>query len=146
MSGPVAAGRFTPAFNCCNLLRFDCARELATMVEVTIYHNPRCSKSRRALALLEEHGIAPGIVHYLETPPDEVQLRTLLVKLGMSAQQLVRRGEEAYKSSGLGADSSEQDLLAAMARYPKLIERPIVVSGKRAVLGRPPENVLDLIG
>lgn len=116
------------------------------MAEVTIYHNPRCSKSRKTLALLEEHGITPDIVHYLETPPDETQLRALLVKLGMGAQQLVRRSEEAYKASGLGADSSEQDLLAAMARNPKLIERPIVVVGERAALGRPPENVLDLIG
>ncbi|MDZ7782592.1 MAG: arsenate reductase (glutaredoxin) [Halioglobus sp.] len=116
------------------------------MAEVTIYHNPRCSKSRRTLALLEEHGIAPEIVLYLETPPDEAQLKALLAGLGMDAQQLVRRGEEAYKASGLGADSSEQELLAAMARHPKLIERPIVVMGSRAVLGRPPENVLDLIG
>jgi len=116
------------------------------MAEITIYHNPRCSKSRRTLALLEEHGIVPRIVLYLKTPPDEAQLRALLAKLGISAQQLVRRGEGAYKASGLDADSSEQALLTAMARHPELIERPIVVVGKRAVLGRPPENVLDLIG
>jgi len=116
------------------------------MAEVVIYHNPRCSKSRKTLALLQEHGVAPRIVLYLETPPDEAQLKALLAKLGMDAQQLVRRGEEAYKASGLSTDSSERELLAAMARHPKLIERPIVVVGKRAVLGRPPENVLDLIG
>ncbi len=115
------------------------------MSEFTIYHNPRCSKSRNTLALLQEHGIEPDIVLYLETPPDAAHIRELLGKLGIDAALLVRRGEEAYKSSGLGKDSSEEDLVAAMAAHPKLIERPIVVRGQRAVLGRPPENALDLI-
>ena len=115
------------------------------MSDYTIYHNPRCSKSRSTLALLEEHGITPRVVPYLETPPDEAQIRDLLKKLGIGAADLLRRGEAEYKQSGLGRDSSEQDIVAAMARYPKLIERPIVVKGKRAVLGRPPENVLELI-
>ncbi|MCB1729157.1 MAG: arsenate reductase (glutaredoxin) [Halieaceae bacterium] len=115
------------------------------MSDYTIYHNPRCSKSRNTLALLEENGIAPRVVLYLETPPDEAQIRDLLKKLGIGAADLLRRGEAEYKQSGLGRDSSEQDIVAAMARYPKLIERPIVVKGKRAVLGRPPENVLELI-
>ena len=115
------------------------------MSDYTIYHNPRCSKSRNTLALLEENGIAPRVVLYLETPPDEAQIRDLLKKLGIGAADLLRRGEAEYKQSGLGRDSSEQDIVAAMARYPKLIERPIVVTGKRAVLGRPPENVLELI-
>ena len=115
------------------------------MSDYIIYHNPRCSKSRNTLALLEENGIAPRVVLYLETPPDEAQIRDLLKKLGIGAADLLRRGEADYKQSGLGRDSSEQDIVAAMARYPKLIERPIVVKGKRALLGRPPENVLELI-
>jgi arsenate reductase len=115
------------------------------MSDYIIYHNPRCSKSRNTLALLEESGIAPRVVLYLETPPDEAQIRDLLKKLGIGAADLLRRGEADYKQSGLGRDSSEQDIVAAMARYPKLIERPIVVKGRRAVLGRPPENVLELI-
>ena len=104
---------------------------------LTIYHNPRCSKSRTTLALLQENGIEPEIVLYLETMPDEKELSGLLQKLGMSAGQLVRRGEEAYKSCHLGADSTDGEILAAMATHPKLIERPIVVRGERAVRGEP---------
>lgn len=115
------------------------------MSEYTIYHNPRCSKSRTTLALLEEQGIDPTVVLYLESNPDEAEIRALLEKLGISAAQLIRRGEDAYKASGLGKDSSEAELVAAMAEHPKLIERPIVVRGEHAVLGRPPENVLGLI-
>ncbi len=115
------------------------------MTDVTIYHNPRCSKSRSTLALLEENGVSPTIVLYLEAPPSRAQIKSLLGKLGMSAAQLVRRGEDAYKAAGLSKESSEADMLSAMAEYPKLIERPIVVKGDRAVLGRPPENVLALI-
>ena len=115
------------------------------MTDYTIYHNPRCSKSRNTLALLQENGIEPAVVLYLETPPDQAQIKALLKKLGLTAAELVRRGEDAYKACGLGKDSSEEALLAAMAAHPKLIERPIVVKGKRAVLGRPPENVLGLI-
>jgi len=115
------------------------------MSTVTIYHNPRCSKSRTTLALLEEKGVHPKIILYLETPPTRKELAALLQKLEMTAGQLVRRGEEDYKASGLGKDSSDEQILAAMAKYPKLIERPIVVKGNRAVLGRPPENVLELL-
>ncbi len=115
------------------------------MSEYTIYHNPRCSKSRGTLALLQENGIEPEVVLYLETPPDADEIGALLAKLGKDAAGLLRRGEEAYKASGLGAGSSEAEIIAAMARHPKLIERPIVVRGDRAVLGRPPENVLELI-
>jgi arsenate reductase len=115
------------------------------MSAVTIYHNPRCSKSRNTLALLEEHGVQPKIVLYLETPPGAPELTGLLKKLGITAGQLVRRGEEDYKASGLDKHSSDAQILAAMVKFPKLIERPIVVSGNRAVLGRPPENVLELI-
>ena len=115
------------------------------MSEFTIYHNPRCSKSRTTLALLEEKGIEPEVVLYLETTPDEGEIRELLQKLGITAAQLVRRGEAAYKEAGLGPDTGEAALIAAMAEHPKLIERPVVVRGDRAVLGRPPENVLELI-
>ncbi len=116
------------------------------MPEYTIYHNPRCSKSRQTLALLEENGVAPEIVLYLETPLSAQQLKSLLSKLGIEARALLRKGEDAYKAEGL-ADTSLADeaLVAAMAAHPKLIERPIVVKGDRAVLGRPPENVLDLL-
>lgn len=116
------------------------------MSDYTIYHNPRCSKSRATLALLEEHGLSPQIRLYLQEPPDAAELKALLKKLGISAAELVRRGEPEYRESGLGPDSSEGEILAAMAAHPKLIERPIVVRGRQAVLGRPPENVLALIG
>lgn len=115
------------------------------MSDFTIYHNPRCSKSRNTLALLEENGVTPAVVLYLETPPDEAEIEGLLDRLGIGAAQLVRKGEDDYKAAGLGKDSSDAQIVAAMARYPKLIERPIVVRGRRAVLGRPPENVLDLL-
>jgi arsenate reductase len=115
------------------------------MSAVTIYHNPRCSKSRNTLALLEEKGVSPKVVLYLETPPDVAELKGLLQKLGMKAADLVRRGEADYKAAGLHRESSDEDVLAAMVKYPKLIERPIVVKGRKAVLGRPPESVLELI-
>lgn len=116
------------------------------MTTVTLYHNPRCSKSRQALQLLEDHGIQPAIVLYLETHPDEKEIAGLLSKLGISARELLRKGEDAYKENQLADSSlSEQQLLAAMAKFPKLIERPIAVRGKQAVIGRPPENVLALI-
>ena len=116
------------------------------MSEFTIYHNPRCSKSRQTLALLEENGVSPEVVLYLDTPPSAAELKALLGKLGIEARALLRKGEDAYKSEGL-ADTSLDDaaLVAAMVAHPKLIERPIVVKGERAVLGRPPENVLELL-
>lgn len=115
------------------------------MSEYTIYHNPRCSKSRNTLALMQENGIEPDVVLYLETCPNAGEISGLLEKLGIGAAQLVRRGEDAYKECGLSAASSEEAVVAAMASHPKLIERPIVIRGDRAVLGRPPENVLELI-
>lgn len=115
------------------------------MSEFQIYHNPRCSKSRNTLALLQEHGVEPEVVLYLETPPDAAGLRDLLAKLGKTPAELLRKGEAEYRELGLGAGSSDEELLAAMAGHPKLIERPIVVRGERAVLGRPPENVLALL-
>lgn len=116
------------------------------MPSYVIYHNPRCSKSRQTLALLEERGIAPEIVLYLQTPPDAATLRKLVSKLGLAhPHQLLRTGEAEYREAGLSADSSADAVIQAMASHPKLIERPIVVKGDRAVLGRPPENVLALI-
>jgi arsenate reductase len=116
------------------------------MSQFTIYHNPRCSKSRQTLQLLEENGVEPTVILYLDTPPSKAQLSTLLKQLGISARELIRRGEEAYKENNL-ADSSvtEAQLIEAMVAHPKLIERPIVVKGDKAVLGRPPENVLTLL-
>ena len=113
----------------------------------TIYHNPRCSKSRQTLALLEEHQVTPEVVLYLETPPDAGELKTLLSKLGINARALLRKGEDAYKENNLKDTSlNDDELIAAMVAHPKLIERPIVVKGDKAILGRPPENVLALIG
>ncbi|GAB3370901.1 arsenate reductase (glutaredoxin) [Spongiibacter taiwanensis] len=111
----------------------------------TIYHNPRCSKSRQTLQLLKEQGIEPEVILYLDTPLDAAQITGLLKKLGLSARELLRKGEEEYKARGLADTSlSDSGLIAAMVAAPKLIERPIVVCGDRAVLGRPPENVKAL--
>jgi arsenate reductase (glutaredoxin) len=115
-------------------------------MSVTIYHNPRCSKSRQTLALLEERGIEPDVVLYLETPPTFATLDALLKSLGMEPRALMRKGEEAYKSLNL-ADSvrTRQELIEAMVAHPILIERPIVTHGDRAALGRPPEQVLQIL-
>lgn len=110
-----------------------------------IYHNPRCSKSRATLGLLEERGIEPEVIEYLKTPPDEKRLRSLLKKLGMRPIDLIRKGEKAWKESGLDSSASDDELIALMLREPILIERPIVEVGDRARLGRPPEQVLELI-
>ncbi|KZN64747.1 arsenate reductase [Pseudoalteromonas luteoviolacea CPMOR-1] len=115
-------------------------------MSVTIYHNPRCSKSRQTLALLEENAVQPDIVEYLKNPIDAATLDTLITQLGFeSAHQLVRNKEAVYKELGLSKDSDEQTLRKAMIENPKLIERPIVVNGTKAALGRPPESVLDII-
>lgn len=113
---------------------------------ITIYHNPRCSKSRQTLELLQERGIEPTIVPYLEQPPDAATLKRLLGQLGLSPRQLMRRGETRYKELGLDEPGLSDDaLVQAMVDNPILIERPIVVSAKGAVLGRPPENVLEIL-
>jgi len=111
----------------------------------TIFHNPRCSKSRATLALLEEQNITPTVIKYLETPPSYQELSTLLEPLGMSPRQLLRKGEDAYKALNLKDESlSDKVLVQAMVDYPKLIERPIVVHNNQAKIGRPPESVLGL--
>lgn len=114
---------------------------------VTIYHNPRCSKSRETLSLLKDNGIDPDVVLYLETPPDSATLRKLLTMLGMnSARELMRQKEDLYKELNLSdSQLSEEALIQAMVDNPKLIERPIVVSNGQARIGRPPEQVLDII-
>ncbi|MDY7561477.1 arsenate reductase (glutaredoxin) [Pseudomonas sp. CCC3.2] len=116
------------------------------MTDMTLYHNPRCSKSRGALELLEARGLTPTIIRYLDTPPDAAQLRDLLRKLGLSARALLRTGEDDYKTLNL-VDSSltDEQLIAAMASHPKLIERPILVVGDKAAIGRPPERVLEIL-
>ena len=114
-------------------------------MEFVIYHNPRCSKSRQTLALLESRGIQPRVELYLETPLSERDIKILLEKLTIPARDLVRRAEEAFKQSGLNLSSNEDLLIKIMAKNPKIMERPIVVLGDRAVIGRPPENVLELI-
>jgi arsenate reductase len=113
--------------------------------DITIYHNPRCGKSRTALALLREKGIEPTIVEYLTTPPTKAELKAILGKLGMKPEQIVRKGEEVFKREYAGKTMKDGQWLDALVKDPILIERPIVVKGERAVVGRPPENVLKLI-
>ena len=116
------------------------------MTDLTLYHNPRCSKSRAALELLQARGLQPHVVRYLETPPGASELKSLLGKLGISARDLLRSGEDEYKTLGLSdASLSEAQLIEAMAKHPKLIERPILIAGDKAVIGRPPEKVLELL-
>ena len=116
------------------------------MTDLTLYHNPRCSKSRGALELLEARGLTPTVVRYLDEPLDAAQIQGLLKKLGLSARQLLRTGEEDYKTLHLtDASLSEAQLIAAIAAHPKLMERPILEVGDKAVIGRPPEQILELL-
>lgn len=110
----------------------------------TIYHNPRCSKSRQALALLQEHGIEPTVIEYLKTPPSAAELRRVLDHLGMGPRQILRRKEAA--EAGIDESAlSDGELIERMVANPAVIERPIVIHDMKAVLGRPPENVLQLL-
>lgn len=112
----------------------------------TIYHNPKCSVSRRTLALLREHGIEPTIIDYMKTPPDKATLAKLLEGLALQPSQLTRRKSETFTELGLNQSGvPEFCYLAAMVSHPELIERPIVVTEKGVRLGRPPENVLEII-
>src|SRR5215831_5396829 len=115
------------------------------MSDYTIYHNPRCSKSRETLALLEQSGATPEIVEYLKTPPTAAELKAIVAKLGIEPEQLVRKGEDAYKENYAGKTLTDAQWIDAMVKHPILIERPIVISGDRAVIGRPPENVKALL-
>ena len=113
---------------------------------IRIYHNSRCSKSRSALALLEQHGKPFEIVHYLETPPTPAELKMLLSLLGIGARQLLRSGEDVYAELKLDNASLDDDaLIEAMATHPRLIERPIVVANGKAVIGRPTEAILQIL-
>lgn len=115
-------------------------------MSVTIWHNPACSKSRATLALLKENGVDASVVEYLKTPPDEATLRGVLAKQGISPRQLLRTGEDEYKALGLAdATLTDDALIAAMVAHPKLIERPVVVNGDKAAIGRPPESVLAIL-
>lgn len=115
-------------------------------MRTTIYHNPRCSKSRQTLALLEERGISPRVVDYLKTPPSAAELKAILKKLGLRPRDLMRKGEPLYAELGLkDRDLDDDALIALMVANPLLIERPIVVSGGKAALGRPPESVLKIL-
>ena len=115
-------------------------------MSVTIYHNPRCSKSRQTLALLEDKNIKPTIIEYLKNPPSVAELDTILKALGREPRDLMRKKEEPYIALNLNDPAlSRGDLLKAMVNYPVLIERPIVVKGKKAALGRPPEDVLKIL-
>jgi arsenate reductase (glutaredoxin) len=111
-----------------------------------IYHNPRCSKSRAALALLRERGLEPEIVEYLKTPPDEATLKAVLDQLGIRPRDLLRTGEAEYRELGLDDPAvSDARLLRAMVEHPKLMERPIVLHAGKARVGRPPERVLEIL-
>ncbi|TAN50669.1 MAG: arsenate reductase (glutaredoxin) [Methylococcaceae bacterium] len=113
---------------------------------VTLYHNPRCSKSRETLKLLQERGITPTIVEYLKTPPNAAELDDILHKLGMEPRQLIRKNEAPYAELNLAdAGLSRAALIDAMAAHPVLIERPIVLSNGKAAIGRPPDSVLAII-
>jgi len=116
------------------------------MSEVTIFHNPRCSKSRQTLELLEAQGLKPKIQLYLDNPPTKSELKYILELLKIDARSLMRTKEDEYQASGLdNPNLNEDELIEAMIRIPKLIERPIVLANGRAVLGRPPENVLNIL-
>ncbi len=116
------------------------------MQNIKIWHNPRCSKSRAAAALLEDKGVETEVVKYLETPPTKEELKILLSQLGMSARELMRTKEDIYKELDLKNENNEEKLIEAMAENPKLIERPIVIKDGKAVIGRPIENIVELLG
>jgi len=114
--------------------------------KITIFHNPRCSKSRQTMELLHEKSIQPEVVEYLKTPPDFQAIDDILNMLGIEPRQLMRKGEAEYKENNLADESlSRKQLIEAMVNFPKLIERPIVISNGKAAIGRPPETVLEIL-
>lgn len=115
------------------------------MANVTIWHNPRCSKSRNAVTLLEEKGIEADVVKYLDTPPTKEELVAVLKMLGISARELMRTKEDLYKELNLKEETEEDKLIDAMVEHPKLIERPVVIKDGKAAIGRPIENIIDLL-
>lgn len=116
------------------------------MSDFNILHNPRCSKSRQTLALLQENGIEPTIIEYLKTPPSEKELSAIIANLGVGPRDILRKKEAEYKEAGLdNQDLTDEQVINLMVQYPKVIERPIVFNDKAAAVGRPPENVLTII-
>lgn len=115
------------------------------MNEVTIWHNPRCSKSREALSILEDNGCQKDVVKYLETNPDETEIKTLLKMLGLTARELMRTKESIYKELKLKEETDENKLIQAMAQNPKLIERPVIIKGQKAIIGRPTDKISDFL-
>jgi len=112
----------------------------------TIYHNPRCSKSRAAMELLTEKGIDTSVVKYLETPPNKETIEDLLKMLGLEPRELMRKGEQEYKDNNLADENlSRDDLIEAMVKFPKLLERPIVIKDGKAAIGRPIQNIIDIL-
>lgn len=121
-------------------------KQKVNSLKVQILHNPRCSKSRATLQVLQENGIEPEIILYLDTPPDTDQLISILEKLGMTPRELMRKGQSEYKAMGLdNKQLSDEQLISAMLEAPILIERPIVLANGRAAIGRPPESVLEIL-
>jgi len=116
------------------------------MEKITIWHNPRCSKSRATFNLLEENKIDMKVIKYLVDPPTENELKELLIKLDFTARDLMRKKEKIYKELDLKNEENEEKLITAMVQNPKLIERPIVIKGDKAVIGRPIDNVIELLG
>ena len=110
-----------------------------------IYHNPRCSKSRKTLDIIEKEGVEPEIIKYLEEPPSKKELKELINLLGIKPEELVRKTEKIYREKFNDKELTDEAWIEAMVQYPKLIQRPIVVKGRRAILGRPPENVQELL-
>lgn len=116
------------------------------MTSPTLFHNPQCSKSRQALALLRERGIEPNLVLYLDTPPSAAELDLLLRQLNLSPRELMRRDEPAYRALGLDDPALDRvALIEVLAAHPRLIQRPILVAGGRAAIGRPPEAILEIL-
>lgn len=115
------------------------------MANIKILHNPRCRKSREALEILQNSQNEIEIVDYLKSPLTEEQLNEVLLKLGIKAEELIRKGEEVYKTEFKGKKLNDEDWVKAMVAYPKLMERPVVISGDKAVIGRPPEKVKDIL-
>lgn len=115
-------------------------------VSIKIYHNPRCSKSRQTLELIRQQGIEPEVIEYLITPPSQSELQDILLRLNMEPRQLMRTKEAEYKENNLDStELSNEQLIDAMVKNPKLIERPIVINHQKVALGRPPENVLEIL-
>ena len=116
------------------------------MKNIKIYHNPRCSKSRKTLQIIRDHGIEPEVIEYLKTPPTESEIKKISNLLGLDPKRFVRTSENDFKENGLSEKISDNEaMFRLMAKFPKVIERPIVVSDDSAIIGRPPENVLKIL-